>query len=172
MASEIEKRFLLAAMPQLDVTPSPIVQAYLSLDPAKLVRVRQHGQEGFLTIKGLRVEGMNPEFEYPIPLADVFGMMALAGDDKLTKDRYNPAGPDGRKWDVDKFTGRHDGLVLAEVELPAKDTPFAKPAWLVGYDVTNDHRFSNGALIGTSRAALMALISEYTTRAPDIRPMP
>jgi CYTH domain-containing protein len=56
--------------------------------------------------------------------------------------------PDGGlRWEIDEFLDRD--LVLAEVELPAPDTPVAPPAWLAGAmirEVTEDPRYANVAL--------------------------
>jgi adenylate cyclase len=49
------------------------------------------------------------------------------------------------KWELDKFVGAHEGLWLAEVELPARDAPFDRPPWL-GEEVTEDTRYSNAYL--------------------------
>jgi CYTH domain-containing protein len=36
-------------------------------------------------------------------------------------------------------------LVVAEIELPAENTPFERPAW-VGLEVTHDSRYANASL--------------------------
>jgi CYTH domain-containing protein len=146
MAIETEVRFLVKTPPLLDgIFPERITQGYLSTDPARTVRIRQRGDAGFITIKGLKVGASAPEFEYAIPPADLPGLLALCGEDILTKDRYKIPGPDGHLWELDIFTGRHAGLMIAELELPAEDTPYIKPDW-VGAEITTDARYSNGAL--------------------------
>lgn len=52
---------------------------------------------------------------------------------------------EGKTVAVDQFHGRLDGLVLAEVELTPGDPRLGRPQFAVR-DVTNDDRFSGGAL--------------------------
>lgn len=155
MAKEIEPRFLLPAMPDLGTTPIPIIQGYLCTDPARTVRVRQIGDEGKITIKGPRVNGEGDEYEYDIPASDLAGLFNLCGaENTLGKNRHEwPAG--NLTWEVDQFTGRHDGLVIAEIELPSRDTPYTKPDWLKGVDITDDFRFANSVLTQITREELI-----------------
>ena len=51
----------------------------------------------------------------------------------------------GHLWEVDVYSGRHAGLIVAEVELDAIDEHFERPAW-IGEDVTEDRRYSNAVL--------------------------
>ncbi len=68
----------------------------------------------------------------------------LSGPTLVEKIRHDiPAG--GFTWEVDVFSGVNAGLVLAEIELPAADTPVTLPDWL-GREVTQDPRFTNHAL--------------------------
>jgi CYTH domain-containing protein len=142
---EIERKFLVrnegwraAASP-----PVPIRQGYLSRQPGRTVRVRLAGDEAFLTIKGPgSLE--RAEFEYPISPDDALALIELCEPGVVDKDRYRvPAGP--LVWEVDVFGGDHEGLVLAEVELPSADTPVDLPAW-VGQEVTGDDRYTNAVL--------------------------
>ena len=52
---------------------------------------------------------------------------------------------EGRLWEVDEFLGDNAGLVVAEIELPSADAPFAKPDW-IGAEVTDAARYYNLAL--------------------------
>lgn len=168
MAMEIEKRFLLLKCPDLgEVAAVPIKQGYLSTDPAKTVRIRRIGDEAVFTVKGLRVDSAAPEFEYPLPVPDADAMMAMCGDHILTKNRVTvPAADSLLHWEVDFFTGRHDGLMIAEIELPDRDAKFVKPDWLYGHDISNDNRFSNAALTLISSDDLAALLTEYKRKMP------
>ena len=63
----------------------------------------------------------------------------------IEKYRYElPSGTE-HPWEVDVFDGANKGLVLAELEMPDAEMPFAKPQWL-GDEVTYDRRFTNRAL--------------------------
>lgn len=162
MAIEHEKRYLLLQTPPIaGITPIAIEQGYLSTDPHKAVRIRRKGDsEAFLTVKGLRVAGTAPEFEYPIPVDDAVVMLAMCGQDVLTKNRYEIKGADNRTWEVDIFTGRHAGLMIAELELPQNAAVY-KPDWIAGPDITNDNRFSNSALVQMSAQEVKALMAGF-----------
>lgn len=156
MAKEIEHRFLLPSMPNLAGTvPTPIAQGYLSTDPSKIVRVRLIGEHGYLTIKGPRINGGGDEFEYPIPVEDAVSILKMCGpENTLSKLRYA-----WNSWEIDQFTGQHQGLVIAELEVENIDASFEKPDWLQNsVNITNDFRFANAALTQTSREDLMVHI--------------
>lgn len=162
MATEYEKRYLLFnAPPVKGVDPIIIKQGYLSTNPAKAVRIRMTPQVSELTIKGLRIAGEAPEFNYPVLRDEAEHLMAMCGDDALTKDRYKIPGHDTKIWELDIFTGRHKGLVIAELEMNKGDT-FLKPVWLNGaIDITEDNRFSNVVLATTPMAIINGWIAEY-----------
>ncbi len=170
MAMEIEYRFLLAAMPDLgDATPMAIVQGYLSTDPDRTVRVRRIGDEAKITIKGRKVGAAAPEFEYNIPVEDAEKMLAFCGaDNTINKDRYKWRGEDGLIWEVDRFKGRHEGLYVAELEVPSADTSFLKPAWLKAVDITTDMRFANAALTQIMRPDLLSNIADVLNKKPGL----
>ncbi len=46
---------------------------------------------------------------------------------------------------MDVFSGAHEGLVTAELELSSPDEDFPRPPWL-GEDVSADPRYRNAAL--------------------------
>jgi CYTH domain-containing protein len=50
--------------------------------------------------------------------------------------------PRDLKWEVDEFHGKHEGLVVAEIELESEDQSFEKPAF-IGDEVTDDPRYYN-----------------------------
>ncbi|MGZ9109398.1 MAG: CYTH domain-containing protein [Micavibrio sp.] len=162
MGSETEYRFLLRRKPPLaGITPDHIQQGYLSTDPDRVVRVRQRGEHAYLTIKGRKTGATAAEFEYAIPVEDVAALLILCGDACLTKERYRVPGPDGKIWDVDIFTGRHQGLMIAEIEVAAEGEEFARPGWLDGMDVTTDPCFGNANLALLSEGELEKLLSFY-----------
>ncbi|MCC8147065.1 MAG: CYTH domain-containing protein [Bacteroidales bacterium] len=144
---EIERKFLISG----DFTPyvikkERIIQAYLTADTKRTVRVRIKGEKAFLTIKG----GANPngfshlEFEYPIPFQDGQAILDLAQPGIIEKERnYIPYGD--HIYEVDVFHGKHEGLVIAELELQSEDEEFEKPEWL-GIEVTGDERYYNAYL--------------------------
>ncbi len=166
MGQEIEYRYLLKTRPDTGaVKPNHIMQGYLCTHPGCVVRVRvlggAKGDKGFLTIKGEKIGATAPEFEYEIPADDAKAILTLCGDNALTKDRYGLIGPDGMLWDVDIFTGRHEGLMIAEIELPLDGDPYVIPDWLDGIDVTEDRRLGNASLVVIDDAELRGVLELY-----------
>ncbi len=144
MATEIERKFLLANASWRDEIKysTRIAQGYLATDPT--VRVRIKGEEGYLTIKGKSLDGISrAEFEYPVPVADVLEMLKLCPN-VLDKTRHIVEFG-GFSWEIDEFHGENAGLIVAELELPAVDTVYARPQWL-GEEVTGDVRYYNSML--------------------------
>lgn len=144
MAKEIERKFIVRDTAILkNLSGRRMLQGYLSATPVT-TRVRIVGEEAFLTIKG-RPSGITcDEFEYAIPMADAQQLMALCGDQVIEKTRYTIALGE-RIFEVDVFHGLHEGLVLAEVELPAADTPVDIPEWL-GEEVSGRYPYTNAYL--------------------------
>lgn len=144
MAVEIERKFLVQEGWQPQKTGVRIAQGYLCSVPERTVRVRIKGEKGYLTVKG-RNEGIRrAEFEYEIPLGDAEAMMKLCEKPPVEKTRYLEE-YEGHTWEVDIFAGANEGLRVAEIELPAEDTVFAKPAW-AGAEVSGDERYYNSSL--------------------------
>lgn len=145
MPFEIERKYLVKEwlLPG-KVTGTRIVQAYLSTDPGRTVRIRLAGDQAFLTIKGESSGIKRPEFEYTIPVADAVEMLKLAVSSPVEKVRREIE-HDGMKWEVDYFEGVNQGLVLAEIELSSEDYEFTLPEW-VGKEVTEDPRYHNSQL--------------------------
>ncbi len=159
MALEIERKFLLkdsfevADIKQLASHCFPIKQAYLNSDPKRTVRIRQKGDEAFLTIKGISTEdGLSRyEWEKTIALEEFEELLHLAEPGAIEKERFLiPVGD--HNYEVDVFTGANKGLIIAEVELSAEDESFIKPDWLAE-EVTGDKRFYNSQLSQTPYAS-------------------
>lgn len=145
MGMEIERRFLVRADGWRKLgTPLAYRQGYLSVHPARTVRVRIVGDQAWLTLKARITDTSRHEFEYEIPLADAQTMLDVMCPMQVSKQRTRLTHA-GHVWEVDEFSGANAGLVLAEIELPAEDTPFAMPDW-IGSEVTADGRFTNAYL--------------------------
>ncbi len=151
MAKEIERKFLVVddSYKVLASGSRHIAQAYLSADPDATVRVRIAGDSAFLTVKSRNIGASRGEWEYPVPVEDARQMLALCRSGLIDKTRYFVPGADGLTWEVDEFHGPHDGLVVAEVELPAEDVCPALPAF-VGREVTGDARYYNSSLASSA----------------------
>ena len=151
MAKEIERKFLVSgdSYRRKATESHHIVLAYLSTDPEATVRVRILDDRGFLTVKGLNHGAVRSEWEYEIPHNDATAMIAQCARSKtIDKTRYIvPAAEEGLKWEVDEFHCSHQGLVVAEIELPSEDTPFSLPDF-AGKEVTGDPAYYNSSLAG------------------------
>ena len=144
MAIEIERKFLVQGDAWRSAPAVYYSQGYLNRDKSRTVRVRIAGEAAFLTIKGITQGASRAEFEYPIPLADAYQLLALCELPLIEK--YRREIPyQGLLWEVDEFLGDNAGLVVAKLELPDEGTPFTKPAW-VGAEVTGDERYYNANL--------------------------
>jgi len=148
--TEIERKFLVRsdAFKAQAEKEYDIEQGYLSKEAGKTIRVRIRDTRAFLTIKSsLLREGLAKfEWEREIDLADAKEMMQICLPGAIHKTRYIiPAPPykgEARKWEVDVFHGRLDGLVLAEIELGDEHEPFERPEW-IGEEVTGLPQYYN-----------------------------
>jgi adenylate cyclase len=147
MGKEIERKFLVKAgawSPQNAGTH--FKQGYLNSQKERVVRVRIEGAIAKLTIKGVSSGATRSEFEYPLPLEDAQVLLdQLCEQPLIDKHRYLER-HGGFTWEIDVFHGDNDGLVVAEIELPAEDTAFELPPW-AGEDVTHDPRYFNSNLL-------------------------
>ena len=150
-AIEIERKFLLRGMPRpKKATAVRIDQGWL---PGKrlLERVRRvrsaNGTRYYRTVKFGR--GLTRrEIEEETTAAVFRRLWPLTKGRRIAKRRLLVT--DGPfTWEIDRFYGRD--LVLAEVELPAPDTPVVPPPWLarrIIREVTGDPNYLNENLAG------------------------
>jgi len=152
MKTEIERKFLVVgdAWRVTAGVGELYEQGYISSSPEKItVRVRRAGDRGFLTLKGLTEGISRSEMEYEIPAEEAdFMLRNFCGNRIVSKTRYLLE-INGLTWEIDEFSGKNSGLILAELELETEDQPFEKPAWL-GEEVSFDPRYFNAALAGSS----------------------
>jgi len=150
MAIEIERKFLVDHKQWKQIQSKQqkqIRQGYLSTDPEKTIRVRISGNDAFLTIKGKNKGAVRTEFEYAIPPDDATTLLNHMCTGELSKIRHLiPHG--NHTWEVDVFSGKNEGLIVAEIELQSENETFEKPKWL-GEEVTHDKRFFNSNLVKT-----------------------
>lgn len=145
---EIERKFVVrqlpADLPRFGHTE--IDQGYLAIGPGGIqVRLRKAGEKFSLTYKRGRA---NSREEREIDLTpEQFAVLWPATEDRrLTKTRYDvPLGD--RTVEIDVYSGKHAGLVVAEVEFADEKSAraFQPPDWL-GEDVSLDPRYSNQLL--------------------------
>lgn len=148
MAKEIERKFLVtdSSFKARALTQTDLAQGYLSTDIDATVRVRIAGERAWLTVKSRNHGVCRSEWEYEVPVDDARCMLAeCCGNRTIEKTRYIVDAGNGLRWEIDEFHGRHEGLVLAEIELPDADTPFERPAF-IGSEVSGDPRYYNSVL--------------------------
>ncbi len=147
MAKEIELKFLLRDDSWRDLVSEEISmrQGFLCDGFERSMRVRTENDKAFLNIKS-STDGIHRlEYEYQIPFDEAQEMLdSIALQPLIEKVRYLiPAGE--YEWEIDRFSGENEGLVVAEIELPSIDTDFERPPWL-GKEVSDDFRYYNVSL--------------------------
>ena len=147
MNQEIERKYLVngESYKQMAVAHHHICQGYISREKTGTVRVRITDDKAYLTIKGKPAVGhfARYEWEKEIDVAEAQELMKLCQGSIIDKTRWIVlAKEDGLKWEVDEFHGKHEGLVLAEIELESEEQVVELPAF-VGKEVTDDPRYYN-----------------------------
>lgn len=147
MALEIERKFLVAGLAWRAQAHASerFAQGYLNADGKASVRVRIEGEAANLNIKAARIGNARAEYEYPIPLAEareILDSLTLTPPVKKTRHWVRHG---EHTWEIDVFEGANAPLVVAEIELSARDENFERPPWL-GAEITEDARYYNHAL--------------------------
>jgi CYTH domain-containing protein len=144
---EIERKYLIEQLPEgYEAFPcQDMEQAYLCTEP--VVRIRRAGEDYYLTYKG---KGLLVREEYNLPLTkEAYEHLLTKADGIiLTKRRYRiPIEGTDLTIEMDIFSGRYEGLILAEVEFPdeASAMQFTPPEWF-GRDVTFSGEYQNSRL--------------------------
>ena len=138
---EIERKFLIKSLPSLEgVKHSQIKQGYFSINPEG--RVRKMDNLYFITEKG---EGdmVRQEREYQIDEKSAKLLFEMSKTYIIEKTRYYiPFGEYTVELDI--YGGRHEGLVVAEVEFKSEEEALAfdPPDWF-GEDITKDKSYKN-----------------------------
>jgi adenylate cyclase len=142
MATEIERKFLVTSNLWKDSVErqQEFRQGYLANNESCSVRIRISGEEARLNIKSSTLGLSRSEYDYLIPTVEGDELLQqLCGKPLIEKTRhYVPH--DHHIWEVDVFKGDNAGLVVAEIELNAKNEKFEIPAW-AGREVTDDVRY-------------------------------
>jgi adenylate cyclase len=148
MATETERKFLVKGkFKHLAIKKINILQAYLSDDPERVIRIRIASKKAFLTIKGKCAHSSvtRSEWEIQVPVSYAKDIMKICLPGKIEKTRYLvPAGK--HVYEVDIFHDKNEGLIIAEIELSRENEKFEKPDWL-GEEVTGKPEYYNVNLI-------------------------
>ena len=147
---EIERKYLVTSdcYKELAVARYHIRQGYISREKTGTVRVRITDDKAYLTIKGKPAAGhfARYEWEKEIDVQEAEELMKLCQGTVIDKTRWIvPAETvDNLQliWEVDEFHGKHEGLVVAEIELDNEEQSFEIPDF-IGDEVTHDSRYYN-----------------------------
>ena len=146
MGIEIERKFLVSLSAWNAPDNGKVYrQGYIRTHNQSTVRIRTAGNQGFLTLKSKTKGLTRSEFEYAIPFDEAEEMLDLLCDRPLIEKIRYEVMFGGFKWEVDKFLGDNDGLMLAEIELESEEQKFTSPLW-VTIEVTGDKRYYNSNL--------------------------
>ena len=143
MAIEIERKFLVKKKPfSIAKRSLKINQGYIINEKSKVIRVREKGDDYFLTIKGNNIGISRLEYDFPISKEDAKELIFHFCKTTLIEKTRHYIEHKGHTWEVDEFHGKNNGLIVAEIELESEDEKFEIPDW-VGEEVTQDDRYYN-----------------------------
>lgn len=148
MRKEIERKFLVQtdAWRSLAGNSEAIRQGYLVIDKDKIVRIRHTKDKAMITIKHRRDDLEREEFEYEIPAGDAQFMLKFICIQPIIEKIRHRARVNDTIIEIDEFQGENKGLIVAEVELDARDDNFPRPDWL-GLEVSHDNKYLNAELV-------------------------
>ena len=154
---EIERKYLVTSdcYKELAVARYHIRQGYISREKTGTVRVRITDDKAYLTIKGKPAAGhfARYEWEKEIDVQEAEELMKLCQGTVIDKTRWIVPAETADNlqltvdnlqliWEVDEFHGKHEGLVVAEIELDNEEQSFEIPDF-IGDEVTHDPRYYN-----------------------------
>ena len=148
MATEIERKFLVlnSDFKKDSYQKIEITQGFLNTHKKRTVRVRITDDKAFLTIKGKSNKSGTSRFEWEkeIDKKDANELILLCEKGVIKKTRYLVK-QNNHTFEVDVFSGKLKGLIIAEIELDSENESFEKPLWL-GKEVTGDVQYYNSNL--------------------------
>lgn len=148
MGKEIERKFLVnGEFKHLAISKMEIIQAYLSIDRNRVIRVRIWDDNSVLSIKSPVKNSVlaRNEWEIELPINTARELIEICLPGRINKTRYIIPFKD-HYIEVDQFHGKNEGLIIAEVEVAFEEEEFDKPDWL-GEEVTGRPEFYNCNLI-------------------------
>ena len=142
---EIERKFLVKEIPEhLNLYHhNQIIQGYIpTKEPGVEKRVRKKGNKYSLTIKSAG-SLVRSEQEIEIPEKRFLSLWKMTEGRRIEKTRYDLP-YDGKKIELDIYSGNLEGLVVAEVEFNSEQEAesFVVPNWF-GEEVTYNNRYRN-----------------------------
>ena len=149
MPQEIERKFILSKIPK-DLPALKIKQGYLQLDKNCTIRVRSTisstGTKDTLTIKGPTSTSGMSRYEYETKLSEPesINLFKICHKPIIEKTRYIYI-HENMKWELDKFHGDNQGLLIGEIELKTESIEFDIPSFVLR-EVTGEKRYYNSML--------------------------
>lgn len=147
-AQEIERKFLVPALPDLSgAVRATLRQGYLTSPKDSVeVRVRQSDGDYSLTVKS--GEGMvRTEREIALTGEQFDALWPATEGRRIEKTRWTGRLDDKLSFELDVYAGALAPLLIVEVEFGSEQeaAAFVPPEWF-GIDVSSDKRFRNKAL--------------------------
>lgn len=149
MAAEIERKFLVPALPKLAARPAAvrIEQGYVAIAEQTEVRLRRAG--GRMTLTAKRGHGeTREEHEISLYKEQFEALWALTAERQLVKTRWRlPLDEGDLTAEIDVYEGALAGLTVVEVEFDSAEQSrsFRPPEWF-GPELTGDPAYSNQSL--------------------------
>lgn len=160
---EREQRWRLVEVPVGLEDPREIIDLYVSGTRLRLRAVKSETGVVYKLTQKVRLDPANPE---TVKITNIYlspseyETLCELPSRKIRKVRSLHSSS-LRRFAIDVFAGRHEGLILAELELGADDQRMMMPSFAID-DVTNDHRFSGGALAQATDAELKVLLASHS----------
>ena len=146
---EIERKFLLDGLPECLSEHAPVEIEQGWLPGERRIRLRRESSAGGVRLLRTEKRGFGAdriEREGELAAAEFDALWPATAARRIYKRRWRvPVG--ALCWEIDEFHDRT--LALAEVELPAADTPVSLPDWLAPHvvrEVTDDPAYLNSNL--------------------------
>lgn len=151
MGVEIEHKWLIKDDTLSTLLKEDIIvirQCYISVNEMSIVRIRtatgtKEKQAGYVTIKGQSIGSARLEYESRMSYDEASEIISspMSLYTPIEKIRYVTMF-NGKKWEIDQFLGKNEGLIVAEIELISDYEAYDLPDW-VTENVTAEKRYNN-----------------------------
>ncbi len=147
--AEVERKFLLKALPDGVVLHSEITDLYIDNTTLRLRKTKTETGIAYKLGQKIRpnAESTRVILHTNMYLTESeFNLLSSLPSKQLAKKRYKLEAGDVSYW-VDQFEGKLTGLIMAEVDFGATGDPvsFSKPSFFMN-EVTDDERFTGASL--------------------------
>lgn len=162
---EIERKFLLAAIPSGATFLADITDHYVPNTTLRLRRVQTEYEVTFKLGQKLRVHPHETRVifhtNFYLSEAEYNFLIATLPSHRLEKRRFR-FHEGALPMSIDQFQGLLEGLVMAEVDFGPNGDPssFAMPSFALA-EVTDDERCTGGRLALTTSSQVKALLDEF-----------